>query len=430
MPAHPGPSDFEAAEKEPFTWTEQRQRTTTWISASTATASLVAVSVVLILIALLFRKQRTRLLLRRQSFRMLFAVIIASVPYAGMFLIETLLTGPSPWCSVSIFFGFLTENFINFLIMLLSINLQLVLVHGLRTEGFLKWYIGGSFCVSVIIVIPGTAMNVWGWDPVTGICYVRLTGAARRTAWQVGTAYFWTLLSTVVAFVCTVTVIVHLIARRSRRELVFSQSDTSRLNNENVFRSAAWRIVTYPIVMIIYNVISATADLSLDQSRGITTFSEYALWNTYGFIYGSLPLAFSLILIFVDPSFNVAIRELLKDPTTSGGDDSSGHSHLPNIRIHFSSSDAGTAEGGEELRDLSTLRPKGSLSDVKGQGDSRKFGKESFHHVHIPPASSKDPPAAPRISQDITVVRREFEERRRQTRRDLRARLQAQLEQM
>ncbi|EPQ54667.1 hypothetical protein GLOTRDRAFT_139195 [Gloeophyllum trabeum ATCC 11539] len=358
---------------------------------------------------------------------MLCAVTVCSIPYAAAFLVETLLRGPSRWCSVSIFFGFLTHNFINFVVMLISVNLQLVIVHGRKTEGFFQWYILGSSVLALIIVIPGTIENVWGWDPVTGICYVRLKDPVERTAWQVGTGYFWTLASAVIAFISTIAVVVYLISRRIRLDHVLHQTGTSRLPNENIFRAAAWRIMAYPIVMIIYNVISAASDLSLDQSKGITTFAGYALWTTYGFVYGSLPLLYSLILVFVDPSFSVALRDFWKQTSSTNTDEGERSALSSSVHIHLGPPEGVPDDIGEELRDMSGLRSQGSLAGAKGHAEHHESDTESVNHT---PLTSKDPPAALEATRDILLVRREFQERRRRARSELRTRLQAELDQI
>lgn len=43
--------------------------------------------------------------------------------------------------------------------MLIPVNLQLALVHGIRTEGWVRYYLMGSFLAAVATAIPGGNFN-------------------------------------------------------------------------------------------------------------------------------------------------------------------------------------------------------------------------------------------------------------------------------
>jgi hypothetical protein len=44
--------------------------------------------------------------------------------------------------------------------MLIPINLQLALVHGIRTEGWVRWYLLGAFVCAAATAIPGSEKPV------------------------------------------------------------------------------------------------------------------------------------------------------------------------------------------------------------------------------------------------------------------------------
>jgi hypothetical protein len=50
---------------------------------------------------------------------------------------------------------FLTENYVNFVVTLIAVNLQLSVVYRVQTVHWTKYYIGGSFLASTVIMIPG-----------------------------------------------------------------------------------------------------------------------------------------------------------------------------------------------------------------------------------------------------------------------------------
>jgi hypothetical protein len=66
-----------------------------------------------------------------------------------------LIRGPTRWCNACIVLTLWASNYIDFCVMLIPVNLQLALVHGVRTEGWAPWYMGASFLAATIIAIPG-----------------------------------------------------------------------------------------------------------------------------------------------------------------------------------------------------------------------------------------------------------------------------------
>jgi hypothetical protein len=50
---------------------------------------------------------------------------------------------------------FLAENYVNFVVTLIAVNLQLSVVYRVQTVHWTKYYIGGSFLASLAIMTPG-----------------------------------------------------------------------------------------------------------------------------------------------------------------------------------------------------------------------------------------------------------------------------------
>ncbi|KDQ61576.1 hypothetical protein JAAARDRAFT_204057 [Jaapia argillacea MUCL 33604] len=299
-----------------WVWTNQLVQINIWLAAAPTIAAILAALVVLGLAFRLHLNRDTRL--RRQSFLMLLSVLAMSVPYSAAYILEVFLTGPSPWCTVAVFVDVLTGNFIQFVVSLISVNLQLVFVHGVRTEGFLKWYLAGPFLLAIVISLPPTVKGVWGWDPLLDFCYVALVDPKQRFMWQIAAVYFWSLLSVSVTLVSTLIIIGALIGHSVHRRRVLSI--TQRTHN-NVFNGTAvaiaWRIVLYPLILIISTTISAASDFSTDKSTGISSWSDFVLVCFFSFFYGFQPLLYALVAIFVDPSFSGAVRQLIKSDISS-----------------------------------------------------------------------------------------------------------------
>ncbi|TFK49559.1 hypothetical protein OE88DRAFT_1702317, partial [Heliocybe sulcata] len=302
-----------------FVWTPDKQTVVVWTGVAPAIFSLVAAAVVLVLAAAIWWNPVSRSSLSRQSLQMLLWVQVMSVIYSATYLGEMLITGPTKWCNAVIILTLFASNFIDFVIMLIPINLQLALVHGVRTEGFVRYYLIGSLVAAIITAIPGSIKNVWGWDPEALICWISVTDPQQRNAWEIGAFYAWILISMVVATVSTCIVLIHLLAYTRSRNKTFSRSmSTSTVSsNGQIVRSVAWRVTLYPIVLIIANCISAAANFSITLGNGINSEATYVVWAMSGFMYGIVPGAYALIALFVDPSFSRALRNVLagRDPT-------------------------------------------------------------------------------------------------------------------
>ncbi|KDQ53711.1 hypothetical protein JAAARDRAFT_61100 [Jaapia argillacea MUCL 33604] len=301
-----------------WVWTDELVQLTRWLAAVPTIAAILAALVVLGLALRLYLNRDRRHALRRQSFLMLLSVLAMSIPYSAAYLIETFLTGPSPWCAVSMFVAILTGNFIQFVVSLISVNLQLVFVHGVRTERFLKWYLTASLLLSIATSLPPTAKGVWGWDPLLDCCYVSLVNPKERRMWQIAALYFWSLLSALVTLVSTSTILGALVSHSLHRRRVLSL--TQRTHN-NVFNGTAvaiaWRITLYPLILIVLTAVSTASDFSTDKSLGISSRSDFVVLCVYSFFYGAQPLLYAVVAIFVDPSFSGAVRQVIKSDISS-----------------------------------------------------------------------------------------------------------------
>jgi hypothetical protein len=147
-------------------------------------------------------------------------------------------------------------------VQLIAVNLQLVIVHGINTASWTRWYLGGAALLAVIIQIPSrkcgvcprrvalttlaVVYGVWGWDGLTGGCWVTYPDEWTRFGWEVGTTYGWRLLSALVALGATGGVVVRLVRQKVATRRAFRQS---LLADDHLVRRAAIRVVWYPVVL-------------------------------------------------------------------------------------------------------------------------------------------------------------------------------------
>ncbi|EPQ56092.1 hypothetical protein GLOTRDRAFT_120751 [Gloeophyllum trabeum ATCC 11539] len=302
-----------------FTWGPDKQRVVVWTAVVPTIFSLVAALVVLALAFAIWHNPTTRPSLGRQSLRMLLWVQVMSLVYSGTYLTDEMYVP-----------ALLLRNFIDFTIMLIPINLQLALVHGIRTDGFVRWYLFASLGAAVVTALPGCIKRIWGWDPEALICWVTATRPSTRTAWEVGAFYAWIIISMTVASISTLIVLGHLVRHARSRVVEFkvtfgdsagSGGGSARRQrgsviggNARIVRRAAWRILLYPIILVINNCISATANFLITRDNGIDSYGTYVVWAASGCAYGLLPGAYAVIAVFVDPSFSCALRTLFSPP--------------------------------------------------------------------------------------------------------------------
>ncbi|EIN06756.1 hypothetical protein PUNSTDRAFT_46155 [Punctularia strigosozonata HHB-11173 SS5] len=315
--------------KRDFTWTSERQAVTVWTAVAPAIAAIVAALLVLGLSVKVYRNPHTRGSLKRQSLQVLMSVQAASIIYSATYIGEMLITGPTHWCNACIVLTLWASNYIDFCVMLIPVNLQLALVHGVRTEGWAQWYMGGSFLAATIISIPGAVKDVWGWDPESLICWTKITDASQRNAWQIGAFYAWQLFTMAVASISTLVVIAHLFryARTMEHRIVAAHSTST--GGQHIVRAVAWRVIVYPLILIFTNCVSAAGNFTITSAGGILSDTTYNLWIVSGILYGLMPLSFALVTLFVDPSFNHAIRGLAFSwsPSSSTRTSRSVHTH-------------------------------------------------------------------------------------------------------
>jgi hypothetical protein len=138
-----------------------------------------------------------------------------------------------------------TDIFNHFVVMLIAVNLQLVLVHGVSTAGFMRYYLGGAVLATLAIGIPPAAYGVWGWNTEGHVCFINRPDADLRR-WDILAVQAWTASATLVAMVCTAAVLAKLV--RMRRSLRRDGPAPDALQSAQL-AAVAWRVALYPAVL-------------------------------------------------------------------------------------------------------------------------------------------------------------------------------------
>ncbi|EPQ56088.1 hypothetical protein GLOTRDRAFT_128046 [Gloeophyllum trabeum ATCC 11539] len=297
-----------------FAWGALNQTIALWTGVIPAILSLTGAVVVLATAVAIWLNPATRSNLRRQSLQMLLCVQAMSLIYSSAYLVQTFITGPTKWCDVVTIFTLFASNFIEFVVMLIPVNLQLVLVHQVNTDGFLRYYLLAPLGAAIITALPGAVQSVWGWDPETRMCWIYITEPHVRISWLVGAWYTWLLISMVVSTASATIVLLYLVfhTRSRNRELAIGEGNSGITSNNGVnVKRVASRIMLYPLVLITANCVSAIGNFTIIRAGGIKSEGTYVLCVISGIMYGLVPGAYALIALFVDPCFSRALRVLL-----------------------------------------------------------------------------------------------------------------------
>ncbi|KAJ7740424.1 hypothetical protein DFH07DRAFT_839028 [Mycena maculata] len=134
--------------------------------------------------------------LNRVSFRLLVYAMIANLVVAS-----TMFPGenhPGPEC---VFIAFVVSTYILQAAMVfsacmffcMSLNLQLVLVHGINGQIMEKYYLIGSFLFTGATNIPAVAAGQLGYDSMVGVCWFNNPDPATKLRWMLGSQSFWLL---------------------------------------------------------------------------------------------------------------------------------------------------------------------------------------------------------------------------------------------
>jgi hypothetical protein len=130
-------------------------------------------------------------------------------------------------------------------------KIKLTIVHSTQTTGWTKWYLASAILSSIIISVPGGVRHAWGRDKVVGLCWIALTDPKERVIWVLASTHAWTILSTFLALVATMAVLVHLFVRKKATRDAFDDAGMHShvMARQTFLRSVTLRILPHPLFL-------------------------------------------------------------------------------------------------------------------------------------------------------------------------------------
>ncbi|KAK0201980.1 hypothetical protein DFS33DRAFT_1037060 [Desarmillaria ectypa] len=380
-----------------FVFTDANNRVSNLLWAVTSSLGAGLCFLVLLVIAVVMIHPVSRHQLDRVSFRIMIYALIANMVFGITSTVSGLQTYDSETCNVAMWLLMLTLELSTFLLFCIALNLQLVLVHGVRGQVMEKYYIIGSITAAVAITVPPFATKQYGWDPINDACWYSSDDTAVRLRWQIGTQIFWSLASVVGEFVAFFAVlgymlrhqILHGNAVRSRSHSTGTRSRTQSINTTTVrvptnhaktYQTVIIRISLYPLASLIINTVTVACDLYASTSGGTpTSQTAYNVLLLNDFCYGGRAIVYA-VLAATDPSLIRAIKSLWMHARGKTDNTSGSTSHGPKttttshgqITVHIELSEVRQLDDGSELPASPSMNKPASQScaalpkDVEG----------------------------------------------------------------
>ncbi|VDB86917.1 unnamed protein product [Peniophora sp. CBMAI 1063] len=304
----------------PSYFTPERAKISNQLWAVTSAVGASLCFVVLVIIAILYTYPGSRIHLDRLSFRLMLYSLINNMALGILSTISGKFTGPSVGCSLAIFLLQLTLRMSTFLLFCIALNLQLVVVHGIRGKHLEKYYVACSLVMALIITIPPYAAGQYGWDPLEHVCWYTNENKQQRIAWQIGTQLVWTGLTVVGEVLTACTVSTYMLRIHYRQKHIISAAtastnyafpcvkdrfrpSTSAASlkpmslHAHTYANVVARIALYPLASCIFNLTSIFTVIHSSASDGIQNASDYRILLLSDFLYGGRVVIYALLAL-------------------------------------------------------------------------------------------------------------------------------------
>ncbi|KAF7343986.1 hypothetical protein MVEN_01687800 [Mycena venus] len=301
----------------------------------------------------------SRRYLDRVSFRLLVYALGAHLLFAVSFLTGALIASPGRHCALVSFTTDLNLMFSAGMFFCIGLNLPLVIVYSVNGQKMEKYYIIGTFLLSLIC-------GLAPWNAVSQSCWFRSTNSAEMLRWLIGTQDFWTMFFAVGEVCGFLRTIVYLILELDMRRFATDNQITYSYDVSHIIL----RIGMYPLVSCALNISGAAIDLYTYSHYTGHSGNNWRLNIAGAVIFSGRPLIYGLLAI-ADPSFIralCALRHPEKDITTQ--------SHRPTPAGYLSTViDLPSGETSQlELESLST-------NDYEAQKGARGYGRHALLSV-------------------------------------------------
>ncbi|KAJ6570881.1 hypothetical protein DFH09DRAFT_1362517 [Mycena vulgaris] len=253
--------------------------------------------------------------LNRVSFRLLVCAMISNIIYISSFIVTPSLTGPSATCSFVSFTINTSLLFSACMFFCMSLNLQLVLVHGVDGRRMEKYYLIGSGILCAICNVTPLVAGKYGFVPGNDICWATNLNTQVDLRWLIGAQVFWILLMATLELVSFIVLATFMFQTqlRARRRLSDASAGSSERPTSTpppivLYRKIIFRIGLYPLCSCLLNFSSCILDLYLAQHSHRTLMAnELGIVDLCLF---SIRVLLYALLGATDPSFLRALRAL------------------------------------------------------------------------------------------------------------------------
>ena len=83
-----------------------------------------------------------------------------------------------------------------------------MVVHHVDGQRMEKYYLIGTFLLSMGINIPPLALHQFGWDEGSSTCWYKNSNPTSRLNWIIGTQSFWIALAATIETICSCVILV------------------------------------------------------------------------------------------------------------------------------------------------------------------------------------------------------------------------------
>ncbi|KAJ7088801.1 hypothetical protein B0H15DRAFT_930869 [Mycena belliarum] len=392
--------------------------------------------------------------LNRVSFRLLTCALFANLIYGCAFASTAQTTGPSPQCSLAVFFINISNLFSGGMCFCIALNLELVLVQGCNGKRLEKYYLLGTLTVCAICTIVPYAAGQFGWNEINQACWFSTSDQRALVRWVIGTQGFWVLSMATGEAIAFLLIVRYFNSYEHNQRRIHSGSTSSgggtsscrsdplpRLpmvqyrNPMAQYRNIILRVGLYPLVSCIlslgtiidlYLVVNQVSHPIMSElnfrlsiaGQSVSTSAQRCVvlsLTVAGYcIYALRPVIYAA-LAATDPSFIRAVQELRRPSDqltvlqlqTSGlrGRFTSTHTAGPSeMHIAFSCEAVTTDDAGNPISHPATEAPKEaprqsptseSKMDSEPEVDSWALGADPLRGPALQVRSRRGP--APRI---------------------------------
>ncbi|THU98391.1 hypothetical protein K435DRAFT_795772 [Dendrothele bispora CBS 962.96] len=315
--------------------TEHQRNVANYIWMATSAVGAAFCFLILFITFAIWLYPKSRLHLDRVSWRIVVWALMANFILAITGIASTRLPQSSETlCAFSVFVLQMAFQFSGFLFFTISLNLQLVVIHGFSGQKLEKIYIAGSVAIAIILNVPPYAAGKLGWDPLEGHCwYTADSSREDKLVWQIATQIIWVALTAFGEIINSMCVIIWMWRYNTQAcnfsDVNLSEADQSNhiyeTNSQGSFNSINYRrifirISRYPLASCFVNLLSIFTVLRLAMNndynnQAIKPFTQhfikdYNLLLLSDFLYGGRPIVYAA-LAACDPAFIRGFKTLL-----------------------------------------------------------------------------------------------------------------------